>query len=123
MTLPEYLLRNGKREYLDNEVQYLDTSFWHRGLGSYATHKSESSHDLFLEEALRYLEENHETPFFLYLPFTIPHDNGEAPAGERMEVPASGLYAENDWPGDTKRYAAKITRMDRGVGMIMEKLD
>ncbi len=120
---PEYLLRNGEREYLDNEVHYLDTSFWHKGLGSYATHKSEYSHDLFLEEALWYLDENHEGPFFLYLPFTVPHDNGEAPEGERMEVPGLGMYAEKDWPGDTRRYAAKITRMDRGVGMIMEKLD
>ena len=120
---PEYLLRNGEREYLDNDVQYLDTSLWHKGLGSYATRKSAYSHDLFIEDALRYLDENHEHPFFLYLPFTIPHDNGEAPRGERMEVPDFGPYAEESWPGDTKRYAAMITRMDRGVGMIMEKLE
>ena len=120
---PEYLLRNGEREYLDNEVQYLDTSLWHKGLGSYATRKSAYSHDLFIEDALRYLDENHEHPFFLYLPFTIPHDNGEAPRGERMEVPDFGPYAEESWPGDTKRYAAMITRMDRGIGMIMEKLE
>jgi arylsulfatase A len=56
---PEYLLRNGEREYLDNEVQYLDTSLWHRGLGSYSTRKSTYSHDLFQAEALRFLEENH----------------------------------------------------------------
>jgi len=120
---PEYLLRNGEREYLDNEVQYMDTSLWHKGLGSYATRKSVYSHDLFLEDALRYLDENHEHPFFLYLPFTIPHDNGEAPEGERMEVPAYGQYAEEDWPGDTRGYAAMITRMDRAVGMIVEKLE
>ena len=120
---PEYLLRNGEREYLDNEVQYLDTSLWHKGLGSYATRKSAYSHDLFIEDALRYLDENHDHPFFLYLPFTIPHDNGEAPRGERMEVPDYGMYAEEDWPGDTRRYAAMISRMDRGVGMIMEKLE
>jgi arylsulfatase A len=120
---PEYLLRNGKREYLENEVQYLDTSFWHKGLGSYATRKVEYSHDLFLDEALNYLDENHKEPFFLYLPYTIPHDNGEAPEGERMEVPALGLYGEKNWPGDTKRYAAKITRLDWGVGMILEKLE
>ncbi len=119
---PEYLLRNGEREYQDNEVIYLDTTFWHKGLGSYSTGKSAYSHDLFLEDALRYLDENHEEPFFLYLPFTIPHDNGEAPEGERMEVPDYGPYANEDWPGDTKRYAAKITRMDRGVGRIMEKI-
>ena len=119
---PEYLLRNGEREYLDNEVQYLDTTFWHKGLGSFSTRKSVYSHDLFLEDALEYLENNYAHPFFLYLPFTIPHDNGEAPAGERMEVPDEGPYAAEDWPGDTRRYAAKITRMDKGVGKILDKL-
>jgi arylsulfatase A-like enzyme len=119
---PEYLLRNGHREYLDNMVQYLDSSSWHKGLGSYAIRKSQYSHDLFLEDALRYLDENQEHPFFLYLPFTIPHENGEAPKGERMEVPDYGPYEETDWPADTKGYAAMITRMDSGIGRLMGKL-
>lgn len=119
---PEYLLRNGEREYLDNGVQYLDTALWHKGLGSYSTRKSAYSHDLFQTEALRFLEENTGHPFFLYLPFTIPHENGEAPAGERMEVPGYGQYATKDWPPDTKGYAAMISRMDESVGRIMDKL-
>ena len=119
---PEYLLRNGEKEYLDNDVQYLDASLWHKGLGSYSTRKSHYSHDLFLKEALAFLDENHKHPFFLYLPFTIPHDNGEAPKGERMEVPSLEPYADMEWPGDTRRYAAKITKMDRSIGMIVEKL-
>jgi arylsulfatase A len=120
---PEYLLRSGQREYLDNEVQYMDTSLWHNGLGSYSTRKSVYSHDLFLEDALRYLDENHEHPFLLYLPFTIPHENGEAPGGERMEVPDYEPYEKEEWPSDTKGYASMITRMDRGIGMILDKLE
>ncbi len=120
---PEYLLRNGEREYLENEVRYLADTFWHKGLGSYSTAKAEYSHDLMAGEALRFIRENSEGPFFLYLPFTIPHDNGEAPVGERQEVPDHGIYAEKEWPKERKGYAAMITRMDSDVGRIVELLD
>mgnify|MGYP001820182908 CR=1 FL=1 len=43
---PEYLWRNGEKEYLDNEVLYLDPQAWHAGLGSYSTKKNTYSHDL-----------------------------------------------------------------------------
>jgi arylsulfatase A-like enzyme len=115
-------LRNRQREYLDNVVHYLDTSLWHRGLGSYSTKKVQYSHDLFIEESLRYLEENRDHPFFLYLPFTIPHNNGEERPGERQEVPDFGPYSDRDWPKETKGYAAMITRLDEGVGRILNKL-
>ncbi|MFO7934448.1 MAG: arylsulfatase [Bacteroidales bacterium] len=120
---PEYLLRNGKKEYLDNEVHYLDSSLWHRGLGSYSTVKNEYSHDLFTREALSYIREQRDSLFFLYLPYTIPHNNGEAPEGEQQEVPGFGVYEDRDWPRDRKGYAAMISRMDRDVGQIMQLLD
>jgi len=119
---PEYLLRNGKKEMLRNEVKYLPKEDWHRGLGSYSTGKVDYSHDLFTEDALRFIEENKKNPFFLYLPFTIPHDNGEAIIGERMEIPDFGIYSEMDWDSDQKGYAAMISRMDRDVGAILQKL-
>lgn len=119
---PEYLLRNGKKEMLRNKVVYRDTTEWHKGLGSYAEEKVDYSHDLFMEEALGFLEKDREQPFFLYLPFTIPHDNGEAPEGFRMEVPDLGDYSKENWPHDTKAYAAMITRMDEGIGQLLAKL-
>jgi len=119
---PEYLLRDGEKEMLANEVKYLDTSAWHEGLGSYATEKIEYSHDLFTEEALRFIEKPRDNPFFLYMALTIPHNNGEAPAGEKQEVPSYEPYADQDWPSDTRGYAAMITRMDQDIGRILEKL-
>ncbi len=80
------------------------------------------SHDLFTEDALRFIEENKKNPFFLYLPFTIPHDNGEALKGQKMEVPDYSIYSEMDWESDQKGYAAMITRMDKDVGAIIQKL-
>jgi len=120
---PEYLWRNGEKEYLDNEVCYLDSTLWHAGLGSYSTVKRDYSHDLMTTEALEFIRENRDGPFFLYIPYTIPHDNGEALPGERQEVPDPGIYAEQEWPGERKGYAAMITRMDRDVGRIMELLE
>ena len=119
---PEFLIRNGEREYLDNEVKYLDTTLWHKGLGSYSTVKRTYSHDLMALEALDFIKENKEGPFFLYLPFTIPHDNGEEVVGERQEVPDHGIYADENWPKENKGYAAMITRMDKDIGRIMDLL-
>jgi len=119
---PEYLMRNGKKEMLRNEVKYLSKEIWHKGLGSYSTGKVDYSHDLFTEDALRFIDENRENPFFLYLPYTIPHDNGEAAIGQRMEVPDFDIYSDKDWDSDQKGYAAMITRMDRDIGAILQKL-
>ena len=119
---PEYLWRNDQKEYLDNEVKYLDSTLWHKGLGSYSVKKSTYSHDLFTREAMNFIRENRDRPFFLYLPYTIPHDNGEEPEGERQEVPDYGTYSDREWPGERKGYAAMITRMDGDVGRIMDLL-
>jgi len=119
---PEYLLRNGQKEILPNKVKYLSKEAWHGGLGSYSTEKIAYSNDLFTEDALRYIDENKSHPFFLYLPYTIPHDNGEALKGEELEVPDYGIYMDKDWDGNQKGYAAMITRLDSYVGQIMQKL-
>ncbi len=119
---PEFLMRNGKKEMLNNEVKYLSKEIWHKGIGSYSTKKVDYSQDLFTEDALRFIEKNSKNPFFLYLPFLIPHDNGEALKGQKMEVPDYGIYSEMDWESDKKGYAAMITRMDKYVGTILQKL-
>ena len=119
---PEYLIRNGEKEMLSNEVKYLSKDAWHKGLGSYSTKKVDYSNDLFTKDALHFIKENKENPFFLYLPYTIPHDNGEAETGQRMEVPDFGIYKDMDWKSDQKGYAAMITRLDQAVGSILQKL-
>ena len=86
-----------------------------------ATQKTQYSHDLFMEEALAFLEKNQKETFFLYLAMTIPHANNEAgKAG--MEVPSDEPYSKQDWPQPQKNHAAMITRMDAGVGRVMQKL-
>jgi len=119
---PEFLMRDGQREYLGNEVKYLDPAAWHAGLGSYSPGKHAYSPELIFDEALAWMEQQQENPFFLYLPVTIPHDNGEAPAGEKFEVPHLGIYANENWDYESKAYAAKITLLDRDVGRLLDRL-
>jgi arylsulfatase A-like enzyme len=73
------------------------------------------SHDLLTDEAVSFLRRNKDKPFFLYLPFTIPH--------RRFEVPSLDAYAKEDWPEEAKIFAAMVTRLDRDVGRVLGELD
>ena len=74
-----------------------------------------------MEEALRFVDQNHDKPFFLYLPVTIPHANNEA-GDAGMEVPDLGIYADRDWPEPEKGRAAMVTYLDQDVGRLLQKL-
>jgi arylsulfatase A len=69
---------------LDNVVQYLPEDHWSKGLGSFPLEMNDYSQDHFTREALQFVEQNKDRPFFLYYPVIIPHDNGEALAGEKV---------------------------------------
>lgn len=114
---PEFLFRNDERVPLENEVAGDRPD----GAGV-ATKKVQYSYDLMAEEALKFVEQNKEGPFFLYLAITIPHANNEA-GGKGMEVPDYGIYAEKDWPEPQKGHAAMITRLDRDMGRLGRKLE
>jgi len=73
------------------------------------------SHDLLTDEAVGFLQRHKDEPFFLYLPFTIPH--------RRFEVPSLELYANESWPDEAKIFAAMVTRLDRDVGRVLAELD
>ncbi len=119
---PEYLLRNHEKEYLGNEVQYLDSAAWHGGAASVTTKKVNYSHDFFTTEALDFIETHQDTSFFLYLPYTIPHASGAGQGSEIMEVPDVGKYDNESWPKSSKAYAAMVSRLDKDVGSIVEKV-
>ncbi len=80
--------------------------------------------DLVMERTYRWLEENKDGPFFLYLSLNMPHANNEATrgTGDGQEVPDYGIYADKNWPNPDKGQAAMITRMDGYVGHIIERL-
>jgi arylsulfatase A len=81
------------------------------------------------QKALQFIDNNKSNPFFLYLPYTIPHASLQAPddwvkqyIGQFDEKPYYGQqgYASTKYPLST--YAAMITYLDAQVGIIMEKI-
>lgn len=119
---PEYLLRNGRKEYLKNKVVYEPVTSMFKGLGSHAVERVQYSNDLFTEEGLRFIGQKHTRPFFLYLSYTLPHNNGEAPEDQRFQSPTLEPYTDRPWTDIEKNYAATITRMDDYIGRILAKL-
>jgi arylsulfatase A-like enzyme len=116
----EFLWRNQDKVALKNIVERPSPTFA-EGLGGVSTNKVEYSADLFAEESLQFVEKNRQSPFFLYLTYTIPHANNEA-KNEGMEVPDLGIYKDKPWPAPQKGHAAMITRMDSHIGRLLDKL-
>jgi hypothetical protein len=76
--------------------------------------------DLFVQRALDFIQRNATNRFFLYLPFTPPHANSTM---KRIDVPEiEPEYVDAPWPDTEKRFASTITRLDRHVGLLMDKL-
>lgn len=89
--------------------------------------KGESySQDYFVNWGLDFIRENKEQPFFLYLPFAVPHLSIQVPDSaveeyrktvKEEEYQHRG-YLPHPYPRAT--YAAMVTHMDQGVGQIMD---
>lgn len=120
---PDWLWRNQEKVKLENKVIFAESGYA-KGIGSASTRRAVYSHDLFTQEALGFIERNQQQPFFLYLAYTIPHANNESHLLNRhgMEVPDYGIYKEQDWPDPQKGHAAMITRMDRDIGRLLNKV-
>ena len=86
--------------------------------------------DLFEKEALAFLDANKSKPFFLYLPFIVPHVAVQVPDDSLKEYegklgddpPYDGKKGYRVHPAPHAGYAAMVTRMDRTVGHILDKL-
>lgn len=87
------------------------------------------SHDMIVDKALNFIDKNSDKPFFLYMTPTIPHAELVVPDNEYMgyeddfsEKPFKGskTYCSQDKP--RAAYAAMVTRLDRDVKRIMDKL-
>lgn len=85
--------------------------------------------DLIGEQALAFIRENKDRPFFCYYPTTVPHLALQVPEDSLKEF--AGKFPEAPYPGGrgylphrTPRaaYAAMITRMDREVGRVLALL-
>jgi arylsulfatase len=86
--------------------------------------------DLMIREALHFIEENRDKPFFLYYPTTIPHVALQAPEewvdryhklfGDEEPYLGDHGYLPCRYPRAT--YAAMIGYLDDQVGQVVQKL-
>lgn len=120
---PTFLWRNEIQVGLPNEVKPMGNGHMY-GAG-FATKAKVYAPDLFVDEALQFIDHNKNKPFFLYYATNVPHSNNEATLINRAdgaEVPNLGIYAEKPWMLGAKRHAAMITRMDNDIGKLMHRL-
>ncbi|HSQ79115.1 MAG TPA: sulfatase-like hydrolase/transferase, partial [Candidatus Bathyarchaeia archaeon] len=85
--------------------------------------------DLFEAEALSFISSNRRGPFFLFFATTVPHLALQVPdyslaeyAGIWPEVPYDGSRGYQPQAKPRAAYAAMVSRFDRSVGRIMERL-
>ena len=129
---PVHLWRNGTKVALEGNEYFHPHERLPEGLdpsdpGSYDKYGGKDfSQDLIVEEALAFVRENRARPFFLYLPFTIPHLALQVPeedlaeyAGAFEETPYLGEAGYTPHPTPRAAYAAMISRLDRDVGRVM----
>lgn len=129
---PEFMIRNGKIEQLDNvlddpwrEEEGYEMGGPKEGAGV-AKVKNDYAPNLIADEAIQFIEDSADEPFFLYFALNIPHANNEAgrpPYNDGMEVPDHGDFAKEDWPDPEKGFAEMIRLIDSYVGRIVAKLN
>jgi arylsulfatase len=113
---PRFLWRNGKKEPLPGNDRTLSGKTY--------------SQDRFTEEGLALIRKSKDRPFFLYMPFAVPHVSIQVPdsslADYKGKIPESPYqhrssgYVQHPFP--RAGYAAMITHLDRDIGRIFALL-
>lgn len=130
---PTHLWENGKWDSLKNKEIFV-----HKRLDPKKAQSSDFQEftgndyapEKMTKKALKFIEEHHNKPFFLYLPYTIPHVGLQVPEeylnkylgkfkGEKPYYGENG-YNPSEYPLST--YAAMITFLDDQVGIILRRL-
>lgn len=79
--------------------------------------------DVLTEEAQSFIERHRQSPFFLYLAYNSPHSPWEAPEDEEARYSLEKVAKINGIPPEFRRtYDAMVSRLDSGVGAVMEAL-
>ncbi len=125
---PEFLFYNDKRAPLPgNKVRDDEGS---PGSGP-PIKKSTYSQDVIADSALAFVRRNQDQPFFLYLPFTIPHVDIAAPDdawAPYLDETGESIFPETPYDGSNygyvpveqpnAGYAAMVSRMDSDIGRL-----
>lgn len=85
--------------------------------------------DLFQREAIRFVDDNKDRPFFLYLPFNAPHSASNLDRSIRGFAQAPQEYLDHYPSGNGKQgkrrqcYLAAVECMDDAIGAVMQRLE
>ncbi|MBN1901256.1 arylsulfatase [Candidatus Sumerlaeota bacterium] len=111
---PPELYRNGEKIVYPNNTRHEGDAY---------------SQQLFMDDAMRFLENNRDKRFFLHLSFQIPHASLYAPEewkakyrGMWEEVPETTQKHYRNEPEPRATYAAMVSRLDADVGAVLDKL-
>lgn len=118
---PAYLYRNAERVELAGNKDR-----WESGV---VIPGSTYAPDLFRDEAVRFIDEHRDRPFFLLFATPVPHaaiqvpDDSLAPlVGTIPDAPYDGSKGYLKHPTPRAGYAAMVTRMDDDFGQILRRL-
>ncbi|MCF8226379.1 MAG: arylsulfatase [Bacteroidales bacterium] len=119
--------------YFHYDSSYFNPVLWHNGKKE--KYKGYCS-DIFTEEAIKFIQENNDQPFFCYLSYNAPHTPLQAP-GEYYDIykdidPSAG-FGDNQLPEmnekdkeDARKVYAMVSNIDDNLGKLfgsLEKLD
>jgi len=97
--------------------------------GNAGGRRGQYSSDFLTDEALAFIADHRTRPFFLYLAYIAPHAQLDAPDDAIAEYlgkfpePANFLkVGKNATPVPFATYAAMVTRLDRGIGRVLDQL-
>jgi arylsulfatase A-like enzyme len=133
---PTHLWKNGEKDFLEGNEYFFPHQRFPEDKdpldeASYDEYKGKTyAMDRMAQEALNFIAQNKDKPFFLYLPFPVPHMALQVPNDSLQEY--RGAFPDTPYLGDKgylphpaprAAYAAMITRMDREIGRILTLLD
>ncbi|MEQ6119807.1 arylsulfatase [Reichenbachiella sp. MALMAid0571] len=127
--------------------RYYPTHLWHNSdkiimNGNDGMHTVTYAQDLIHSQALKFIDENKDKPFFLFMPYVLPHAELIAPDDEILKQ-YKGVFPEQYYEGvkgsaydsgwhyarymtqETPHavFAAMVSRIDKYVGDVMLKLE
>lgn len=115
-----YGFRGGDRsyfEYTDRPAEYSEKIFsdkrMERGFGKFEEHQGYLT-DVLAEEAVAFIEQNKDGPFFVFLSFNAPHTPMDALQEDLQKFP--------ELEGKRQVVAAMTLAMDRASGKVLDKL-
>lgn len=111
---PRFLWRNNNMEELEGNDRILNGA--------------QHSQDLFTNEALKFINNNKDSSFFLYLPLIIPHLSIQTTDKfldmYKDKIPEEDYkhsgYIQHPYP--RAAYAGMISQMDDGIGQILDEI-